>query len=144
MHFEGWLNLTVLRNSEKGIHLSFVGKISLRRKWQTTLLFLPGKSHGWMNLVGYSPWGSQTVRRDWATSHSLSLSLICPYHFPADLLQNLFCLFSNNVRLYQFLKVRMFKFSVRFWILSSVLAEEYWEDSEFRVLVYNSRNLDMI
>ena len=61
MHFEGWLNLTVLRNSEKGIHLSFVGKISLRRKWQTTLLFLPGKSHGWMNLVGYSPWGRKEL-----------------------------------------------------------------------------------
>ena len=57
MHFEGWLNLTILGNSEKGIRLRFVGKISLRRKWQPTPLFLPGKSHGWMNLVGYSPWG---------------------------------------------------------------------------------------
>ena len=25
--------------------------------WQLTPVFLPGKSHGWKNLVGYSPWG---------------------------------------------------------------------------------------
>ena len=34
----------------------WVRKISWRRKWQPTPVFLPGKSHGWRNLVGYSPW----------------------------------------------------------------------------------------
>ena len=29
----------------------------LRRKWQPTPVFLPGKSHGQRSLVGYSPWG---------------------------------------------------------------------------------------
>ena len=28
-----------------------------RRKWQPTPVLLPGKSHGWRSLVGYSPWG---------------------------------------------------------------------------------------
>ena len=28
----------------------------LRRKWQPTPVLLPGKSHGWRSLVGYSPW----------------------------------------------------------------------------------------
>ena len=28
----------------------------LRRKWQPTPGFLPGKFHGQRNLVGYSPW----------------------------------------------------------------------------------------
>ena len=28
-----------------------------RRKWQPTPVLLPGKFHGWRNLVGYSPWG---------------------------------------------------------------------------------------
>ena len=28
-----------------------------RKKWQHTLVFLPGESHGQKNLVGYSPWG---------------------------------------------------------------------------------------
>ena len=33
----------------------WVGKIPWRRKWQTTLVFLPGKSHGWRSLAGYHP-----------------------------------------------------------------------------------------
>ena len=30
-------------------------EISWRRKWQPTPVLLPGKSHGWRSLVGYSP-----------------------------------------------------------------------------------------
>ena len=36
-------------------------KISWRRKWQLTPVFLPGKSHGWRNLIGYSPWGHKEL-----------------------------------------------------------------------------------
>ena len=35
---------------------SWVGKIPWRRKWQSTPVFLPGKSHRQRNLVSYSPW----------------------------------------------------------------------------------------
>ena len=28
-----------------------------RRQWHPTPVLLPGKSHGWRNLVGCSPWG---------------------------------------------------------------------------------------
>ena len=35
----------------------WVGKNTWRRKWQITLVFLPGKSHGHRSLAGYSPWG---------------------------------------------------------------------------------------
>ena len=28
-----------------------------RRQWHPTPVLLPGKSHGWMSLVGCSPWG---------------------------------------------------------------------------------------
>ena len=35
----------------------WVGKILWRRKWQPTPVFLPGKSPGQTNSVGYSPWG---------------------------------------------------------------------------------------
>ena len=28
-----------------------------RRRWQTTPVLLPGKSHGWRSLVACSPWG---------------------------------------------------------------------------------------
>ena len=34
----------------------WIRKISWRRKWQVTPVFLPGKSHGQRSLVGYSPW----------------------------------------------------------------------------------------
>ena len=33
------------------------GEIPWRRKWQPMPVLLPGKFHGWRNLVGYSPWG---------------------------------------------------------------------------------------
>ena len=36
---------------------SWVGRISWRRKWQSTPALLPGKSHGQRSLIGYSPWG---------------------------------------------------------------------------------------
>ena len=31
--------------------------IKWRRKWQFTLVFLPGECHGQRSLAGYSPWG---------------------------------------------------------------------------------------
>ena len=33
----------------------------LRRKWQPTPVLLPGKSHGWRSMVGYSPWGHKEL-----------------------------------------------------------------------------------
>ena len=36
---------------------SIPGSFPWRRKWQPTPVFLPGKSHGWRSLVGYSSWG---------------------------------------------------------------------------------------
>ena len=44
----------------------WVRKIPWRRKWQPTPVLLPGKSHRWRSLVGYSPWGhkeSDTTER---------------------------------------------------------------------------------
>ena len=42
----------------------WVGKIPWRKKWQPTLVFLPGKCHGQRSLAGYSPWGHNRVRYD--------------------------------------------------------------------------------
>ena len=42
---------------------SLGGKISWRRKWQPTPVFLPRKFYGWRNLVGYSPWGCKESDR---------------------------------------------------------------------------------
>ena len=51
----------------------WVGKLSWRRKWQPTPIFLPGKSHGRRNLVRLQSMGSQRVGHDWATSLTHSL-----------------------------------------------------------------------
>ena len=37
----------------------WVRKISWRRAWQPTSVFLPGESHGQKSLVGYSPRGGR-------------------------------------------------------------------------------------
>ena len=47
---------------------SWVGKIPWRRKWQSTPIFLPGKSHGQKSLIGFSPWGCNRVGHDWRLS----------------------------------------------------------------------------
>ena len=44
----------------------WVGKISWRRAWQPTAVFLPGKSHARRGLAGYSPWGHRELD---ATEH---------------------------------------------------------------------------
>ena len=46
-----------------------------RRQWHPTPVLLPGKSHGWRSLVGYSPWG----RSEWDMTERLHFhfSLSC-------------------------------------------------------------------
>ena len=61
-----WLSKEMLKNGKESIcqcrrgqRLRFdpwVRKIPWRRAWQPTPLFLPGESHGWRSLAGYSPW----------------------------------------------------------------------------------------
>ena len=41
----------------------WVTKIPWRRKWQPTVGFLPGKSHGQRSLVGHNPWGGKSQTR---------------------------------------------------------------------------------
>ena len=56
-----------------------IWKIPWRRKWQPTLVFLPGKSHGETNLAGYGPWGHKKVGYDQATAAAAAKSLqSCP------------------------------------------------------------------
>ena len=44
---------------------SWLEKTPWRRAWQSTLVFLPGESHGQRSLVGYSPWGRR-VGHNWS------------------------------------------------------------------------------
>ena len=44
-------------------------------KWHPTPVLLPGKSHGWRSLVGYSPWGlTESDMTEWLHFH---FSLSC-------------------------------------------------------------------
>ena len=53
----------------------WVGKIPWRRKWQPTPVFLPGKSHGWRILVGYSSWGRKELDlTEWLHFHFFTFS----------------------------------------------------------------------
>ena len=45
----------------------WVRKIPWRSKGQPTPIFLPGKSHGQMRLVGCTPWGLKRVKHDLVT-----------------------------------------------------------------------------
>ena len=43
-----------------------------RRKWQPSLVFLPGKSHRQMSQAGYTPWGRKASdMTEWAHVHKL-------------------------------------------------------------------------
>ena len=48
-----------------------------RRKWQSTPVLLPGKSHGQRSLVGYSPWG----RKESDTTEQLHFTHFNHVHF---------------------------------------------------------------
>ena len=39
------------------MYLLVIIHVDWRRQWHPTPVLLPGKSHGWRNLVGCSPWG---------------------------------------------------------------------------------------
>ena len=54
-------------------------KSPLKRQWQPTPVFLPGKFHGQRNLTGYSPWGCKrrtTLSEQTTTIISISLYII--------------------------------------------------------------------
>ena len=50
----------------------WVGKISWRRKWQLTPVFLPGEFHGQRSLAGYNP-AVTRVRHYWVPMHTQHL-----------------------------------------------------------------------
>ena len=52
-------------------------KISWRRKWQSTPVPLPGKSHRQTRLVVYSPWG----RKESDTTEQLHFQTFLPFEY---------------------------------------------------------------
>ena len=58
------------------IPFTHLSKIIWRWQWQPTPILLPGKSHGWRSLVGYSPWGCKESDRTEQLHFHFSLSCI--------------------------------------------------------------------
>ena len=48
----------------------WVQKNPWSRKWKPTPVFLPGKSHGQMSLVGFSPWGHRDLNMTELLTHT--------------------------------------------------------------------------
>ena len=54
-----------------GFHPWELGKLPCRRKWQSILVFLPGKFHGQRSLAGCGPRGHKSrTRLKWLSMHS--------------------------------------------------------------------------
>ena len=66
-------NLPAVQEKQGRRFSSWGEKIAWRRKWQSTPVFLPGKSHGQGSLVGYSPWG---CKESDTTEHAQDTQLV--------------------------------------------------------------------
>ena len=62
VHVPKWLRQSsICLQCRRPVFHPWVGKIPWRRKWQPTLVFLPGESHGQRNLVGYITWSRKEL-----------------------------------------------------------------------------------
>ena len=59
-----------------------VRKVLRRRKWQPTPVLLPGKSHGWRSMVGYSLWVPKSRTRLSDFTFFLHTHHLGPFSFP--------------------------------------------------------------
>ena len=78
--------------SDPGSDLSdpWFRKIPWRRKWQPTLVFLPGESHGQWSLVGSSPQGRKGLDTTEGTEHAHVHVCMC-------VLQTCTCVVFNDI-----------------------------------------------
>ena len=91
-----------------------------RRQWHPTPVLLPGKSHGWRSLVGYSPWGrkeSDATKKFTFTftligKHSLHEEPICLKLKPGTL----FLLTSSPSTLFKSFNHMIFCLTCRFFL----------------------------
>ena len=70
-----------IKNDPKLGFNPWIGKISWRREWIPTPVFLPGESHGQRNLVGYSTWDHKESDRPEKLTLTLSVQFSCSAMF---------------------------------------------------------------
>ena len=66
-----WYRIGLPRRETQETQVRSLGREdSLRRKWQPTPVFWPGKFHGQRSLVSYSPWGHRVAQiTEWLGTH---------------------------------------------------------------------------
>ena len=67
---------TLVQNSHQVSPFGWCWAYDRRRQWQPIPVHLPGKSHGWRSLVGYSPWGREELDTTEQLHFHFSLSCI--------------------------------------------------------------------
>ena len=84
-----------------------------KSQWQPIPVFLPGKSHGWRNLVGCSPWAhEESDTNNWVTSLRAKLWIPFVYNisslshivWPTESINNLCFIFIRCCFYFSFLK----------------------------------------
>ena len=75
--YKGPRLLNIKTNLLFGSYFCILTDTHWRRKWHSTPVFLPGKSHGWRNLVSCSPWG----RRESDMTERFHFSHFILYHW---------------------------------------------------------------
>ena len=89
---------------------SWIRKMPWRRKWQSPPAFLPGESHGWRSLIGYTPWG----RKESDTTEQLNnkvtetCQVICTYVAVSGEAEHFLTLFSKKVKVKSLSCVQLF------------------------------------
>ena len=80
-----------------GFH-PWVKKISWRRKWQPTPVFLPGKSHVQRNSVSYTPWGQKELDTTKEQQKELRLNLLSLHPTDSSYLNRYLSILLKNQR----------------------------------------------
>ena len=75
---QGFLGGSAVKNPSAdegdGVSIPRSGRRPWRRKWQPTVVVLPGESHGQRSLVGYSPW---VCKKSNTIKHTYTLFKVC-------------------------------------------------------------------
>ena len=61
--------------------LSLIRKIPWRRAWQSTPVFLPGKSYGQSSLPSYSPWFLKELEKNELLTNTFTFHLLTVEHW---------------------------------------------------------------
>ena len=94
----------------------WVGKISWRRKWQLTPVFLPGESHGQRSLAGYSSWGRRELDMTEVTERA---NIYIQIQFISIAIQNYIIEINYNLFSFFFYNLFSMLLSKSIWILSN-------------------------